>query len=79
VPERVYMNRIPGEERIHVEILAADIPLLLEDLEETSLGVNAPTAALVQLLREAQARFVWDARMGRKAATAPVPEGGQHA
>lgn len=69
MPERVYMNRIPGEERIHVEITAADIPLLLEDLAESSLGLNAPTAALVDVLQEAQRRF----------AAAVPPEGGQHA
>lgn len=57
MPERRYLNSRPGEECIHVEILAAEIPLLLEDLEESSIGVNVPTAALAAILREAQQRF----------------------
>ncbi len=57
MPERVYVNRIPGEERIHVEILAAEIPALLEDLEESSIGVNPATVTLIRILRDSARRF----------------------
>jgi hypothetical protein len=53
MPERVYMNRITGEERIHVEITAAEIDGLLEDLAEASLGRTSAGEALYRLLEEA--------------------------
>lgn len=53
MPERVYMNRIPGEERIHVEIRAEEIPGILKDL---ALGVDSSPEALElwRLLKKAQ-------------------------
>lgn len=57
MPERVYMNRIPGEERIHVEIPAAEIPALLEDLGGLYFHVNPVTAELIRILQETQHRF----------------------
>jgi hypothetical protein len=43
MPERVYMNRIPGEERIHVEIRADEIDAIMRDLK---LAVDAEPAAV---------------------------------
>jgi hypothetical protein len=54
MPERVYMNRIPGEERIHIEFRADEIAAVLEDLDESSLGRSPETEMLRQLLAEAQ-------------------------
>lgn len=31
--DRIYMNTIPGDERIHIEITKSDITDLLEDLQ----------------------------------------------
>jgi hypothetical protein len=57
MPERVYMNRIPGQERIHVAFLAAEIPDLLEDLYESSLGRNPATETLRLILENAREQF----------------------
>jgi len=57
VTERVYMNRRPGEYCIHVEITAEEIPELLEDLYESSLGRNPATDKLRLILESAAAAF----------------------
>lgn len=57
MPERVYMNRRPGEFRIHVEITDAEIPDLLEDLYESSLGRNPATEKLRLILEQAAKAF----------------------
>lgn len=57
MPERVYMSRRPGEHRIHVEITAEEIPELLEDLYESSLGRNPATEKLRQILESAAEAF----------------------
>lgn len=52
--DRVYMNRIPGQRRIHIEIDEAEIPELL-----TELAAPASTQGqqLAELLAAAQRRF----------------------
>lgn len=57
MPERVYINSIPGQQRIHVAILANEIPDLLEDLYESSLGRNPATETLRLILESARERF----------------------
>ncbi|MEY9937324.1 hypothetical protein [Streptacidiphilus sp. MAP5-3] len=53
MPERVYMNRRPGEECIHIEITPAEIPALL-------FGNEPETGAFMSLLVEAGAQFEKD-------------------
>ena len=50
MPERVYLNRRAGEERIHVEIDKDDITAILNDLS----GNSAPAQALRDVLQQAQ-------------------------
>jgi hypothetical protein len=57
MPERVYMNRVPGEERIHIEFRVGEIAAVLEDLDESSLGRNPETETLRRLLEQAQRQF----------------------
>lgn len=57
MPERVYMNRRPGEFAIHVEITDEEIPDLLEDLYESSLGRNPATEKLRLILERAAEVF----------------------
>lgn len=57
MPERVYMNRRPGEFSIHVEITAEEISDLLEDLYESSLGRNPATEKLRLILESAATAF----------------------
>jgi hypothetical protein len=57
MPERVHMNRIPGEERIHVEILAAEIPDLLADLARLHGPVSPATNQFVCLLDQAESQL----------------------
>lgn len=51
--DRIYMNRIPGQERIHVEIDAGEISDLLDDLKETPDDFAA-TRQLLKILRAAE-------------------------
>lgn len=53
--QRVYMNRIPGRRRIHVEIEEGEITDLLDDIND--FDAWPATLALVEILKEAQA--VW--------------------
>lgn len=53
--ERVYMNRIPGEERIHVEFTAEDIEAILRDLPQ--VGISEATARLYHLLHASRAEL----------------------
>jgi hypothetical protein len=57
MPERVYMNQIPGEERIHLEITAGEIDGILEDLNESSLGRTPEAESLRLILEEAATAF----------------------
>ena len=52
MPERVYMNRVPGEERIHVEFLRGEIPTVLADLAPR-FDVSDETRQLIKILHEA--------------------------
>lgn len=52
MPERVYLNRIPGQQRIHIEITAGELPALLWDLAVRP-GASSTTLALLRLLQEA--------------------------
>lgn len=55
MPERIYMNRIVGEERIHVEIPANEIADLLDDFEPQPDAYEATKrlhAVLVQAARD---------------------------
>lgn len=54
--ERVYMNRRSGEERIHVEIPAEEIPRILADFRPGP-EASAETLALHQVLVEAHRAF----------------------
>ncbi|MGW5003300.1 hypothetical protein ACWEP8_37230 [Streptomyces hydrogenans] len=49
--ERVYMNRRPGEERIHVEIDAAELPDLLADQGTTTTAGQAMARILAEAAR----------------------------
>ncbi|MGW0032990.1 hypothetical protein ACWDXD_24635 [Streptomyces sp. NPDC003314] len=51
--ERIYMNRIPGQERIHVEISENEISDLLDDLKEIS-GAFAATRQFREILQAAE-------------------------
>lgn len=65
MPERVYMNRILGEERIHVEFAAGEIDGILEDLAESSLGRAPAGEALYRILEEAAVAFGIESRWVR--------------
>lgn len=52
MPERVYLNRIPGQERLHIEITADELPALLWDLAVRP-GASSTTLTLLRLLQEA--------------------------
>ncbi|MCZ7413128.1 hypothetical protein [Streptomyces sp. WMMC897] len=56
MPERIYMNRVPGDERIHLEIPAQEIADLLDDLTPPADDAFAATkrlhAVLVQAARD---------------------------
>jgi hypothetical protein len=66
VPEQVYLNRIRGEQRVHVEITAQEIPVLLADIT-TGLPPSATTRAFLRVLAEAHLR------LNPKAVTDPGP------
>ncbi|MFC1420775.1 hypothetical protein [Streptacidiphilus cavernicola] len=57
MPERIYLNRVPGEERIHVEITATETPALLEDLALLQGPVSPAMNVLVCLLDHAEGVF----------------------
>ncbi|WP_331729023.1 hypothetical protein OG693_39225 (plasmid) [Streptomyces sp. NBC_01259] len=58
MPERIYINRIPGDERIHVEIPRADVADLLADLLPEEDGFQyAATRRLIEILRAADHTF----------------------
>ncbi|RIH58137.1 hypothetical protein D3C59_37100, partial [Streptomyces sp. SHP22-7] len=61
--DRIYINRRPGEYRIHIEIEASEIPDLLEDLErdEHSFGWDV-SRRLLEILRSSRATFEVDRR-----------------
>ncbi len=44
--DRVYMNRRPGEERIHIEISADELPALLTDQGTTTAAGQAMASIL---------------------------------
>lgn len=51
--ERVYMNRISGEERIHVELTAEEIDAVLRDLPQ--VGISPAMQRLYHLLYASRA------------------------
>lgn len=51
MPHRVYLNRCAGEQRVHVELTAAELRAIMS--ETASLPVPPATAALLAVLREA--------------------------
>lgn len=57
MPERIYMNRRPGEERIHVEISAAELPDILNDLAHLPDDVSAATLVLHGILASSRLTF----------------------
>lgn len=58
MPERIYINRRPGDERIHIEIDAREIPDLLADLApDEDQYPHDVTRQLVQILRAADHAF----------------------
>lgn len=52
MPTRIHMNRIPGEQRIHVELTAHDINDILDDLRDLGEAKLPATRALVAILDE---------------------------
>ncbi|MFF2411811.1 hypothetical protein [Streptomyces sp. NPDC058092] len=56
--DRIYMNRTPGDERIHIEIPKRDLPDLLADLEPEEDGFQyEATRRLMEILRAADHTF----------------------
>ncbi|MEZ0090022.1 hypothetical protein [Streptacidiphilus sp. EB129] len=62
MPECRYMNTIPGRECVQIEFLPDEIGPILEDIAETSLGINTPTAVLARILGAAHDRFTHAAK-----------------
>ncbi|MFF8409011.1 hypothetical protein [Streptomyces omiyaensis] len=77
--DRIYMNRIDGQRRIHVEILDNEISDLLDDLT-TGPGPFAATHVFLDVLRVAEETFspvVAEGRRDRAARTATARQTGQ--
>jgi hypothetical protein len=53
---RYYLNRVPGEERTHIEFLPVDVADVLADLRNAS-ALTARTQKLVAILEEAHGYF----------------------
>lgn len=53
---RDYLNRIPGEERVHIEFLPEDVAEVLADLKNAP-ALTARTWRLVQILEEVHILF----------------------
>lgn len=58
--DRVYVNRLPGQRRIHIEIKPNETADLLADLAEDTPYDHPTTDTLVELLTAAHALFVED-------------------
>jgi hypothetical protein len=56
VPERVYTNRRPGEQRVHIEVTAEEIGELLQDLVLRP-GAGDAALKLITILDEASGIF----------------------
>ncbi|MFD4795970.1 hypothetical protein ACFV07_07875 [Streptomyces anulatus] len=54
--DRIYMNRIPGSERIHIEIASNEVADLLDDLDENPEWFDA-TKKLRAILVKANEAF----------------------
>ncbi|MEV5140346.1 hypothetical protein AB0K71_05945 [Streptomyces syringium] len=61
MPERIYMNRIAGQRRIHIEIEDHEVGDLLDDFTPADDAFDA-TKRLHQILRQAAADFATAAR-----------------
>lgn len=75
--DRVYMNRIDGQRRIHVEITDSEVSDLLEDLQPDSEHYDS-TRAFLAILEAAEERFspvAAAARRDRAAARQTTPAG----
>lgn len=68
MPERVYMNKIPAEARVHVELTASDLASILTDLVVPPVA-SPQTRALMHILLDDHAFFA--AQAG--AAAGPCP------
>jgi hypothetical protein len=53
---RDYLNRVPGEERVHIEFLPVDVAEVLADLKNAP-ALTARTRRLVQILEEVDVLF----------------------
>ena len=62
--ERIYMNRIEGQRRIHIEIDDAEISDLLDDLND-DVEYFASTRRMLEILRGAEAVFSPNVSQGR--------------
>lgn len=56
MPERIYLNKIPGQERVHVELHPAEIADVLDDFTPDAEAFDS-TKALYRLLVESLAVF----------------------
>jgi hypothetical protein len=70
MPERVYTNRIPGQERIHIELTPQEIHHVLSDFVLRP-NASADTMALLRVLVDAKTCF----EPGAAPATPPVAAG----
>jgi hypothetical protein len=61
VPERIYLSRRAGEERIHIELSEADIADILDDWPKLDDAFEA-TKDLHRILRAASKVFAGDRR-----------------
>ncbi|MFJ6143096.1 hypothetical protein ACIQH7_05825 [Streptomyces anulatus] len=55
--DRIYMNRIPGSERIHIEIASNEIADLLDDLPDENPEWFDATKKLRAILAQANEAF----------------------
>jgi hypothetical protein len=62
VPERIYLNRRAGEERIHVELTEAEIADILDDFPKPGSDAFEATKDLHRILRAASKVFAGDRR-----------------
>jgi len=69
--ERIYMNRIEGQRRIHIEIDDAEISDLLDDLND-DVEHFAATRQLLQILHGAEEIFAPTVNEGRSVRYAPA-------
>lgn len=55
--QRIYLSRVTGQQRIHVEIDQGEVADLLDDLRGTDSDAWPATWALIEILKEAHELF----------------------